>query len=352
MIEDDAADEAHGGARRRASMREVADSLGVAVSSVSRVLSGHPDVSPAMRRRVLAAADRLDYQPDFLAQSLRRGATRSVGFIVGDISNPLLADITAGAEAALRAADYSMLLMDSENRPELDAGHVRFLLARRVDGLILSLASERDPGTLRQLGLVNVPIVAIDRDLDPSIRASVVLSDHATGMTAAVDHLVGLGHRRIALISGSFDIRPGRVRLEAVRATMARHGIVAGVVGAEESTDAIHAESKVSRILHLPEPPTAVIVGGNQLLPGSLRAIRASGLRVGRDVSLITCDEISLVEFHDPPLASVSRDNVAVGSAAAELLLGRLAGTPPQTVILPTTFIARASCAPPPAPRH
>src|SRR5690606_16311322 len=121
----------------RASMREVADRAGVAMSSVSRVLSGHPDVSAGMRERVMAVVAELGYQPDLLAQSLRRRATRSVGFVVGDIANPLLAEIVKGGERALRDGGYSMLLTDSENEPARDADHMRLLEQRRVDGLML-----------------------------------------------------------------------------------------------------------------------------------------------------------------------------------------------------------------------
>jgi LacI family transcriptional regulator len=313
----------------------------------SRVLSGHPDVSPAMRRRVLAAVRELDYEPDFLAQSLRRGATRSVGFVIGDISNPLMADITAGAEQALRQADYSMLLMNSEGRPDLDASHVRFLLARRVDGLILSLATEHDAQTSEQLNRTDVPIVAIDRDLDPETKASVVLSDHAAGMRAAVDHLADLGHRRIALISGSLEIRPGRERLDAARRTMTQRGIGDGFVVTGGTLDESRVEGETSRLLTSPEPPTGLIVAGNQLLVGCLRAIRARGIRIGADLSVITCDEVPLVEFHDPPIASISRDNAALGRTAAQLLLERLSGEAPRRVVLPTNFIRRASCMPP-----
>ena len=104
-------------------MREVASRAGVAMSSVSRVLSGHHDVSADMRARVLATVEELGYEPDFLAQSLRRGATLSIGFVVGDISNPLFASLISGAESVLRAAGYSMLVMNSENDPGLDAAH-------------------------------------------------------------------------------------------------------------------------------------------------------------------------------------------------------------------------------------
>ncbi len=145
-------------------MREVAELAGVAMSSVSRVLSKHPDVSPAMRRRVLAAVDQLGYKPDLLAQSLRRRATQSVGFVVGDISNPLIAEIVHGAETTLREAGYSMLLTNSESDAALDADHIRLLEQRRVDGLILSLAQEAHGPTLEALRQLAIPFVVVDRE--------------------------------------------------------------------------------------------------------------------------------------------------------------------------------------------
>ena len=198
-------------------MREVADLADVAISSVSRVLSGHPDVSDAMRERVLTAVRQLEYEPDFLAQSLRRGQTLSVGFVLADISNPLMADIVLGAEATLRSAGYSLLLMNSENDPALDAAHIRFFQSRRVDGMLLSLASETDPGTLEVVRQLDVPTVVVDRVLPPDTRVSTVVNDHRAGMAAAVAHLVGLGHRTIALVTGSEAQLPGRERMAAMR---------------------------------------------------------------------------------------------------------------------------------------
>ncbi len=106
-------------------MREVADLAGVAMSSVSRVLSGHPDVSPAMQQRVMAAVDSLGYQPDLLAQSLRRRETLSIGLVLGDLSDPPQAQIALGAERVLRARSYALLLASSEHEPALDTDHIR-----------------------------------------------------------------------------------------------------------------------------------------------------------------------------------------------------------------------------------
>ena len=207
-------------------MREVAELADVAISSVSRVLSEHPDVSDEMRTRVLEAVARLEYEPDFLAQSLRRGETRSVGFVVADISNPLFASVALGVESVLRANGYSLMFMGSEGQPALDVAHIRFLLSRRVDGLILSLASETDPATLEQAGKLEVPIVLLDRDVPAELGASAVQSDHASGMHEAVDHLLDLVLLPwTALVAGSMDLRPGHARLTAMHDAIAARGL-------------------------------------------------------------------------------------------------------------------------------
>jgi len=337
-----------GGVRRPgpASMREVAELAGVAMSSVSRVLSDHPDVSPPMRARVLAAVDQLGYKPDLLAQSLRRRETRSVGFVVSDVSNQLFAEIVKGAETALREAGYSMLLTNSENDPELDAEHVRLFERRRADGLILSLAQERHPPTIEQLERLDIPFVLIDRDVPPTIAASRVLSDHRRGMTAAVDHLLGLGHRRIALITGQ-STRPGRERRLAFEDAFAARGLPP-THAVREGTFSLETGARFTEeLLELPHPPTALIAGGNQLMLGALRVISDRGLELGRDLSFVGCDDIAVTSLYRPPIAVVRRDNVALGRTAAELLLARIRdGAEPSEVVLPTEFVARSSCGP------
>ena len=329
-------------------MREVAELAHVAISSVSRVLSEHPDVSSDMRERVLVAVRQLEFEPDFLAQSLRRGATLSAGYVVGDISNPLIATITSGAESVLRSAGYSMLLMNSENRPELDAAHIRFFQARRVDGMILSLSSERQAETLAVLAHVDVPIIMIDRDVPAELGASVVRNDHRAGMRDAVGHLLDLGHRRIALITGALDLWPVRERIAGMAEAVAARGVIDGTTSLVGSLSAEHGDRSTEQVLAMHPRPTAVIAGGNQVLAGCVRALVRNRMRVPDDVSLVTCDEVDLSELHDPPIASVARDMRLLGRTAAELLLERLAGGVPRTILLPTTFTARPSCGPVP----
>jgi LacI family transcriptional regulator len=336
----------------RPGMREVADRAGVAMSSVSRVLSGHPDVSPKMRRVVMESVRELGYRPDMLAQGLRRGKTFSVGFTVSDIANPVLAEIVTGAEKRLREAGYSLLLTNSEGSPELDVEHISLLERRRVDGLILSLAEENHAATVQALRQVSVPVVLVDRDIPPGVKARRAAFDHAMGMRAAATHLLKLGHTRFALITGGPE-RPARERRRAVEEVLldapnATCTVYPGRFSVE------HGRRSASEILAQEPRATAIIAGGNMLMEGALLALRVAGVLVGRDVSFVGCDDVVVAEVYQPPIAVVRRDIGAIGVASAELLLADLEPTGSdlegeREIVLPTEFLARASCAPPPA---
>ena len=317
--------------RGRASMREVADRAGVAMSSVSRVLSGHPDVSPAMSEKVMEAVAELDYQPDILAQSLRRRETLSVGFVVGDISNPLFAEIVVGVESTLHTNGYSTLLTNSLGDPLLEAAHIALLSHRRVDGLVISVLDETHPEALARLSDLDIPVVVLDRNLPPDIPVSRVLSDHRTGMKAAALHLLDLGHRRIALIGGS-GVRPALERRAGLEEAFAARNLPPTYTLDEGSFSVEHGAAAMRDLLDLPEPPTAVIAGGNQLMLGALQVVSERGVTLGSDLSFVGCDDIAITDLFQPAVAVVRRDNFAMGRTAAELLLGRLRdGTPLET---------------------
>jgi LacI family transcriptional regulator, galactose operon repressor len=333
------------GAQSR-SLREVADRAGVAMSSVSRVLSGHPDVSPAMRTRVMAVVDELGYEPNLLAASLRRGATMTVALAVGDVSDPAEAGVALGAESRLREAGYTMLLTSSEGSSELEARQISVFRRRRVDGLLLALCDESGPGTLEEIERLTAPCVLIDRELGGAPGASAVLCDHAAGIAAAAGHLHGLGHRRIALIAGSTGVRPGRERTRAFADACAGLGVEAVVESG--ALDARLGHDAAVRALARSPRPTAIVSGSPAILAGVLGAVREHGLRIPADVSLVTCDHVPMLELVDPQVAVVTRDPIAIGREAARMLLGRIAGDPPATARIPTQFDARASCGPAP----
>lgn len=327
-------------------MKAVAARAGVAVSSVSRVLANHPNVSDAMRRRVLDAVAELGYERDLLAQGLRKGSTTTIGFLVSDISNPLFAEIALAAEQRLREAGHAVLIANSLGTTAGDSEQLRLLQQRRVDGFILSLSAESDEATIAQLLQLRRPFVLLDRDV-PEVDASAVLSGHASAVDDAVEHLAGLGHTRIGFIGGSPDVRPTRERVKALIEACARRDRLRAYTDCV-AYSAEHGFSATQRMLERKDPPTTIIVGGNQILGGVLAAVRARRLRVPRDLSLVTCDDVPLAEFLDPPIATLTRDPGQIGREAAELLLDALQGAPPSTAVLPVQFAARRSCGPAP----
>jgi LacI family transcriptional regulator len=322
---------------RRPDLRQVADRAGVGIASASRVLSGQPGSSRELRERVLQAAGDLGYAPNMLARGLRRRASMSVGFVASDVANPLVAGVLRGAEAVLGAAGYSMLLTDSGGDPRVDAARLELLRQRQVDGVLILPVAEDDAATLGALRATEMPLVVVDRTLPEDIGASYVLSDHQPGVRAATEHLLGLGHRRLGLVTGR-DVRPARERALAIRAMLPDDGVL--LVESGTLTEA-YGRSALASLLGRSDPPTAVVLGGNQLLVGALRHVRGQGLVLGRDLDLVTCDDIPLGQLYDPPVPAVARDIAALGRAAAELLLERMVGgAPPRSVMLPTWFLS------------
>ena len=331
---------------QQATIKQVALLAGVASSSVSELLNDHPDVSPEMRARVMKAVEQLGYEPDFLAQSLRLGATRTIGFVVRDISNPFFSGIVKGAEQELESHGYSILLMNSLGNPMLDAKHVGVLRQRRVDGLILSLQSETNANTVRALKQHPNPIVLLDREVK-GVAADAVLFDHSTGVSEATTALLKLGHRRISLIVGADDTRGSRERTKGLRNAYSSADI-------ELAEDDIVQVSSYSRdcgfeaatmLLDRDVPPTAIIAGNSQLGVGTLAALNERGLRHGEDISLVICDDVELLRLMDPPVSVVARDAEKMGTFAAELLLARFqeSEAPLRSVILPTHYVDRLS---------
>jgi LacI family transcriptional regulator len=342
-----------GATSTKAGIKEVAERAGVAISSVSRVLSGHPDVSPAMRDAVNNAVRELGYRPNALARGLRQQRSMSVGFAVADIANPIFADIVKGAERTLRGAGYSLLLTNSEGDPELDADNIGLLQDRQVDGLLLSPTLEEHPDVVKALRASTLPMVLLDRDRPEGVPALSAYFDHRIGMRQAVEHLLDLGHRDVALIVGGPAL-PARFRREAVEQTLWERGgrclVIEGGFGVEGGYRG------TLEVLARTPRPTALIAAGNTLMDGALRALHERSIAIGTEMSFVGCDNVAIAELHQPPIAVSLRDAGALGAAGATMLIealndpGRNA-IDTEATVLPTGFLARPSCGPVPARR-
>jgi LacI family transcriptional regulator len=339
-------------ALKTATLRDVAREAGVSVSTVSRALNDQPFVRPEVRDRVLSASAALGYRPDVAARSMRTGTTGAVGLVVSDISNPLFASIAKAADLALSPRGYALMIANSANDPDHEAELISTFRQRRLDGLIIAAANEKAPGLGDRVASFQASVL-LDREI-PGSRADAVLSDHGAGLGEAIRHLAGLGHRRIALIAGTPTQRGSRVRIQTYDDELDRLGIHRDPAlcrpGEMTVEDGYRA---VADVLTLPDAPTAIIAGNNQLFAGLFAAIRDRGLRIPDDLSVVACEETELTALHNPPLDVVRRDMDDLGRTAAELLLARLdaPGRRARRVVLPTLFTARGSSAPPPARR-
>lgn len=324
-----------------ATIREVAARAHVALSSVSRVFSGHPDVSSRMREKVERAASELGYVPDHLAQALRNGRTTTIGFLLRDISNPLFADVAKRCEHDLRQAGYSMIIMSSDGDPAVETSNLAVLRRRRMDGIIASLVSETAPETVAALTSMPMPLVLVDREVTGA-TCGAVLSDHYEGVRAAVDDLLAAGHIRIAFVTGNADVRSSRERLRAIQQGHDAVGLTLDenllAFGAFDETWGFSASR---RLLGMDEPPTAIVTGGVGPTIGALRAMRELGLSQGKDVVVVALDEWPSFDVLSPEMPSVHRDPAALGATIAAEMLSMLEDGAPRTHELPTVYERR-----------
>jgi LacI family transcriptional regulator len=327
-------------------MRDVAALAGVGQKTVSRVVNDEPNVRPEMRERVLRAARQLGFRPNAAASSIRRldQRTRTVGVVGDDIGHPFASLLIRALEKYARTRGHQFLLTASSERdPGREQALVAELAGRRVDGLVV-MPTGQDESYLERERQLGIPVVFIDR---PGHRwqSDAVLSDNAGAARAAVRHLAGHGHRRIAYIGDTPRLYTAEHRLEGYRAAM-REGLGDGVpdhvrVGVETEDEAYAAAAE---ILDAADRPTALITGNDVITLGALRALHARNLR--REVAIIGFDELPLADLLDPGLTVLAQDVPGLGQRAGEMLFGRIDGTntgPWEQVVLPMELIARGS---------
>ena len=320
----------------------------VFLGTVSRVLNGNTKVRAVLRDKVQAAIKELGYAPDAVAQSMRIQTTHTIGCVIREINLSALAAFVRAAHDVLDEAGFSLLLSNSEGRRDRERELLVRLSSRRADGIMIgpySPVTEEFDTFLRRL---NVPIVLIDRD-SPK-WADAVMTDHAKGVRDATEHLLNLGHRRIAIITGSPTLYPARERIRGYEDALRFRGL-------EPDPSLIEASSFLpdmgfgytSSVLASRRPPTAIITGGIGMLPGVIQAIRVRGLRIPEDISVVGAGDSELSELHTPPISIQRWDQAEVGRYAANLLLDRIRGradAEPRHVLLPNEFVARESTGP------
>jgi len=334
----------------RLTIKDVARVAGVGVGTVSRVLNNHKSVDPTVRKNVQTAIRTLKYEPDTQARDLRRGATSTVGLVVRDRTIRYLVDFIRAAQEVLDQNGYSMTVAFSETKAtelKLLEGGAR----KRLAGIMMTTASEDDPDLIAARERFEAPIVLLEAEVPGNHEMVNVGLQDATH--AAIDYLVGLGHHRIALITGDRSTAGTRNRIASFHAALARHGLHASpelVRGGGQDSDS--GFSDCMDLFRLQAPPTALLAGGLVTLTGMLRAARQAGLRIPQDLSIIGYGDSELAELATPAITVVAWDWAEMGRVAARRLLQRIQhGRTERSISLaPTTLRIRESCAAEPQP--
>lgn len=334
-----------------ATIQDVARGAGVSTATVSRVLSAPERVAEATRARVLAAVHRLGYAPNVAAKMLRTLRTQKILVTVPDISNPFFSQVIRGVEEAATAAGYSVLLGDTRNEAAREEQYAGMLRTKEADGLIF--LGHRLPESAADLVAALGPRAPIVNgcEYSPELGVSSAHIDNARAAAEAMDHLYGLGHRRVGVVTGPLGSPLSRDRLAGVEAAAQRHGRSTQL---EVVTGDFSIESGLAQgaaLLRTTPRPTAIFCFSDEMAMGALEAVRRQGLSCPRDVSLLGFDDIRFAAYLDPPLTTVSQPMDRIGHEVVRLLLAILSGEAERTrhVTLPHRLVVRGSTAAPSA---
>jgi LacI family repressor for deo operon, udp, cdd, tsx, nupC, and nupG len=331
-----------------AKIADVARLAGVSVATVSRALATPEVVSETTRERVLAAVREIGYTPNIAARNLRARKSMMVLVVVPDISNPFFADVLRGIDEALAAANYGLIIANLGQRPEQEARYVNLALAGQVDGVLL-LCGHMLAGGGRKLTDSPLPIVAAC-EIIPGADFPQVEVDNRAAARAAIEHLIGLGHRRIAYLSGPRANILDRARAEGYAEAMAKAGPTdpAWIVEGDFTFQAGIKAAKALAALPSANRPTALFAANDEMAIGFIKAARGLGLAVPENISVIGFDGIDYADFCEPTLTTVYQPRRTLGAVAADLLIGLMTGRDkPHARIerVETQLWARASAA-------
>jgi LacI family transcriptional regulator len=334
-------------------LRDVARHAGVHAGTASRALNPETRalVNPETAERVIRAAEDLGYRPNRLARSLKTNRSSTIGVLVPDLTNPLFPPIVRGIEDALEQAGYTALLANSDNDHEKERLHFQRMKDRQVEGFIMATA-ERDHPLIEDAIAADVPIVLVNRTVDSTDAFAVITDDHA-GALLAVDHLVGLGHERIAHIVGPERYSTGQARYRGFVDGMKAAGLKPerSMIGFTRTFTESEGARVFRKLLNDGKGFTAVFAGNDLLALGCYDVMAEAGIRCPEDISIVGYNDMPLLDKLRPPLTTIRVPQYELGKRASELVLDRLRdpSARPVTIRLEPQLIVRRSTSPPTA---
>jgi DNA-binding LacI/PurR family transcriptional regulator len=332
-------------------MKHIAAEAGVSLGTVSHVMSGNVHVRSALRQRVMTAVRNLGYQPSLLARDLRRNKSSIIGMVIPDITNPFFPAVVRGVEDIAYQNSFRLILCNTDDDSGKEKSYLRELYSYHIAGLVLIPTVNSHVVDLAEVRASNVPVICLDRRPTDWEGDSVTV-DNVQGSFAATAHLTKLGHRTIALITGSQLLDTAAARLEGFRSAIRKAKLeVAPEYIQEGRYDRLSGYEKTRVLLQQRPRPTAIVCSNDLVAIGVLSGLKEAGLRCPEDVSVIGFDDIETCELTDPPLTTVFQPGYQMGAKGAALLIKRIRGDaePPLKIVLPTELKVRRSAA---APHH
>lgn len=328
-----------------ATIKQVAAHAEVSTATVSRVLTGLNSVSQELTERVREAVRELNYHPNRIARNLRIRTTHTIGVVLSDIQNPFFTSVLRGIEDVLQAADYTLLLGNSDENVAREQICLTTLRAEGVAGIIFSPTTD-DATEYRRILDIKAPVVAIDR-APIGLPIDTITVANAEGARAAMAHLISLGHQRIGMISGPAQISTASERLAGYRQALEEAGLPApdDLVQYSDFRQA-GGYKGMQALLALPDPPTAVCIANNLMTLGAYQALNERGLRIPSDIAVVGFDDIPWAVSLQPALTAVAQPTYEMGVTAARLLLAHIKEPerPVQRIVLETQLMVRGSC--------
>jgi len=349
-----------------ATLDDVASAAGVSRATAARVLGGYGSASEDARARVLAAAQELRYRPNALARSMKSGTTGTIGVVVSDIQLAFFSQAVRGIADAARQEGFEVILANTDEDLAAERAAIGVMLDKRVDGLIIVPSVPGESAHLQDAQDHGIPVVLLDRG-SPGSACDVVVVDNHRAARNAVEHLLRLGHRRVAIVLADVDARSAdeavkaRPRPDAGLTSWIRQAGWAAALreaGLAVTDDLIGraryeregARAVTAALLAKPDRCTAILTTDETMTLGAIDAILDAGLEIPRDISIVAFDDLPWTTLIRPPLTVVAQPVHELGVTAARRLIARLAGFdgPPETVVLRTAFVVRGSTGPVP----
>lgn len=328
-------------------MKDIAQSLGVSLMTVSKALRSHSDISEATRQRVLKRMRELNYQPNWIARSMVTGRTFLVGLVIPDLMHSFFAEVAMGVSRKLRPLGYQVVMANTEEDAEVERRDLQVLAARKLDGLIIASAQRhRDLEMFKALERSGTPYVLIDRMVAGLDANYVGVKDEAVGVIAT-EHLIAQGAKRIAHIRGP-AVSTGRARMRGYRQALARRKlkvradyIVSGEWGDRGGYQAM------LQLLEANPRPDAVFCYNDRVAAGAIQAVLEAGLRVPEDIAIIGAGNVHFSDLLRVPLSTVDQSSCLIGERAAEILAENMEAKKPlkpkHVVIAPKLIVRESS---------